>query len=75
MITCVRHTQEKVYYKLAFDFLTSDYFASCAEMSIIGNIIHPLLILSCETVITLRLRIIDDDDELEFNDASTLLGH
>ena len=51
MIICVHHTQEKVYYKLAVDFLTSDSFSSNAKMSIIGN--HNLL-QNCENRTTLK---------------------
>ena len=37
MILCIHLTQEKVYHSLDVNFLTSDSFAFCTEMDIIGN--------------------------------------
>ena len=45
MILCVHLTQEKVCHSLDLNFLTSDSFASCTEMDIIGNSILRFLIL------------------------------
>ena len=58
MIKCVDLAQEKVYYSLAVNFLTSDYFASCTEMNILGNSILCLLILSSKTVKTVKTRLL-----------------
>ena len=44
MILCVHLTQEEVYHSLDVNFLTSDSFASCTEMDIIGNSILRFLI-------------------------------
>ena len=49
MILCVHLTQEKVYHSLDVNF-TSDSFASCTEMDIIGNSILRFLIFCSKTV-------------------------
>ena len=49
MILCVHLTQEKVYHSLDVNFLTSDSFASCTEMDVIGNSILRFLILGSKT--------------------------
>ena len=54
MILCVHLTQEKVYHSLDVNFLTSDSFASCTEMDIIGNSILRFLILGSKTVKTVK---------------------
>ena len=54
MILCVHLTQEKVYHSLDVEFLTSDSFASCTEMNIIGNSILRFLILGSKTVKTAK---------------------
>ena len=54
MILCVHLTQEKVYHSLDVNFLTSDSFASCTEMNIIGNSILRFLILGSKTVKTVK---------------------
>ena len=51
-ILCVHLTQEKVYHSLDVNFLTSDSFASCTDMDIIGNSILRFLILGSKTVKT-----------------------
>ena len=58
MIKCVHLAQEKVYHLLAVNFLTSDSFATCTEMNILGNSILCLLILSSKTVKTVKIRLL-----------------
>ena len=54
MILCVHLTQEKVYHSLDVNSLTSDSFAYCTEMDIIGNSILRFLILGSKTVKTVK---------------------
>ena len=60
MIKCVHLAQEKVNHSLAVNFLTSDSFASCTEMNILGNKILPLLILSSKTVKKVKTRLLTE---------------
>ena len=54
MMLCIHLTQEKVYHSLDVNFPTSDSFASCTEIDIIGNSILRFLILGSKTVKTVN---------------------
>ena len=56
LITRVYHTREKVDNRPAVDNLSSDFFVSAAEMTIIGNTILVLPELSCNIVKIYRKR-------------------